>query len=387
MRGPVALLAFAALMVGLLGVSDARDVRGRLMRFVPTRANFAAEHVASMVRPVTHGDLRCRSSAIDDCIVANMPLLGQMDPRLQAPLATYSSRYAVNSGPNRGEIIWSEPQFSIGPTPYSSTDFANNIMGNGCYITSLTTLEAAALANQTVAPTARARTLAQIDAGAFMHGDASINRLEWQYQRWADKLQPNLTDPSQPSNPDFLELEEFAGDFPLGSVAFHDYPNPGVLSAASLVSGMKGGATYLIAFQRYNVTLASSRSAGRVHLALAYDSHHKIAVSGFQPGTYPILINDVGNGRRYRVRLTTDVRSIPFTETVSGHNQTIPSSEVMLDMPAGYPPSPRLYLVYEGADDVAVGNGGQLFVIEDIQSLTVGAPHHPPPPHGGHTPT
>jgi hypothetical protein len=372
--------------MGLFAASEAREMRGPLMRFVPTRADFGVPHLVSAVRPVAHGDLRCTSSALDDCVVANMPLLFQMDQRLLAPLEAYSARYEVKRGPDFGRIIWAEPQYNIAPTAYTPADFASNIMGYGCYITALTTLEEAAFANQNGAPTARARTLAQIDAGDLMPGGAPINRLEWQYRRWADKLQPNLADPSDPSSPDFLQLEEFAGDFPSGSVAYRDYPNPGELSAASLINGMKAGATYLIAFQRYNVTIASGRG-GPVTLALTYDSHHKVAVSGFQPGPYPILINDVGNGKRYRVRLTTDIHSIPFSETISGGSYVIPPGQIMIDIPTTspvpFPAPPRLYLLYEGADNVAVGNGGQLFVIEDIQALTIASPHPASAPRGG----
>jgi hypothetical protein len=369
--------------LALLGTSDARDLRSRQMRFVPTRANFAHPVASIETRTFARGDLLCTSLAADDCIVANMPLLSQEDARLKAPLTSYSSRYVVKSGANAGDIIWSEPQFAIGPTAYSPASFAQNIMDNGCYIASLTTIESAIIANQHISPTLRARTFANIGANSLLTGDAFINRLEWQYRRWADKLQPNLSDPTQPSSPDFLEFEEFAPDFPLGSVAFEDNPNPGAsVRSAGIIADMRRGSNYLIMFQRYNVSPAPGGDAAHRHFALTYDSQHKVAVSGFQPGVYPLLINDVGNGQRYHVRLTTDVRTIPFTETRGGKTVTIPPRDIVLDPPTGgAPPTSYLMLIYEGADGVNVSAGGQIFLIEDVQSLTLGRLHPPPPPH------
>jgi hypothetical protein len=358
--------------------SSALDYRSPAMRFVPTPPSFAIAHAPIALRPFVIGNLVCTSNAASDCIVANMPLLSQVDPRLKAPLTAYASQYIVASGVNSGMIIWSEPQFGIGPTPFAPADFAQNIMNVGCYITSLTTLEAAAAANAQAIPSGRALTFFQIGANSLMTGDAAINRLQWQYQRWADKLQPNPTNPSQPSSPDFLQLQEFVSGYPANVLSFHDHGAN--VSGSDMIAGMRNGTMYLIAFRRYSVSFAPIRGVSQVHLALTYSSHHKIAVSGFQPGAYPLLINDVGNGHRYRVRLTNDIRSIPFRRTVNGAVTTIPPNQVFINQPADFPVAPQLYLVYEGADGVNVSAGGQVFVIEGIQSLTVRRPPRLVPP-------
>jgi|GEM_PF-2520531 len=376
---------FAVLAIALVSFNDssAHDLRNSAMRFVPTAENFATPHTPIDILPVLAGDLICTDAAEQECMVANMPLLSQVDPRLKAPLVAYaSSHYLVASGPSAGEIMWAEPQFGIASHALAPAMFAQNIMNNGCYITALTSLEIAALANVEATPNPRALMLAQIDANSLMPGGMPINRLQWQYRRWADKVQPNLANPSQPSSPDFLELEEFASDFPSGAVGFDDISEPARLNSTAMIAGMRSGATYLIAFQRYDVGFARGHSLGPIHLTLSYSSHHKIAVSGFQPGAYPLLINDVGNGHRYRVRLTTDLNSITFARTVNGQKVAIPGSQLVIGAPQGSPnplPNRPLYLVYEGADGVGVGTG-QIFIIEDIQTLLVNQARAPRPP-------
>ncbi len=365
MRTPLGFLALVAFLSITTSASTAEEYRTRSMRFVPTQLNFATPHAPLTLRPTVVGNLVCTSNAANDCMVANMPLLSQVDPRLKAPLVAYALRYVVTTGPNRGKVIWSEPQFGIGPTPYSAVEFAQSIMNYGCYITSLTSLEVAAAANQPHSPTGRALTFSQIGANTLVTGDAAVNRLEWQYRRWADKLQPNLAHPNQPSSPDFLEIQEFAHDYPAGAMTFQDISNAASVSSNAMIAGMRAGTMYLIAFQRDRVAIAPSAD-GRVHLSLAENSHHKVAVSGFQPGAYPLLINDVGNGQRYRIRVTTDPRSISFSTSVNGQTEAIPANQIEVD-----PPGARLYLVYEGAEGVNITNGGQVFVIEDIQALTV----------------
>lgn len=345
--------------------------------FLATKPQFAKPRIGLLpVFPVVHGDLRCKTAALDECVVANMPLMNQTDPSLHAPLVQYSGKYKIASGPHTGKIEWSEPQFGIGPDYYMPGVFATNIMDNGCYITALTTLEIAALANTPVgtAVQPRAKTLAGVNGLAGLGPD--LSKLEWQYRRWADKLQPNTSDPSQPGTPDFLELDEFAGDFPPGVLTFTDEWNPTHATASDFTGGMIANKTYLIAYQRYNVSAGKTDASGKIHVKLSYDSHHKIAVSGFQPGTYPLLIDDVGNGQRYQVRVTSDVKSITFTQSGAA---AISPSKLVVDAPTGSPnplTGPVVYLVYEGADDVTVGSG-QLIMIEDIQSLAFGPPTHP----------
>ncbi len=381
MRLSVVLLA-ALLNVAALTVQPGPN--GFIIRYVPTKPGFGTPHTPPKAFPVKSGDLVCTDKTLDHCMVNHMPLLLQTNPALLAPLASYSTKYMVKSGANRGKIMWSEPQFSIGPTPYLPNDFANNIMGNGCYITSLTTVENAALANlpRGVTVGGRAVTFNKITANSLVAGAKPLNQLEWQYERWADKLQPNMKDPTQPSPTDFLELSEFAAD--LGpKAASSTVIDPSTITAKGLIDKLKARTYFVIEYRRYDVKASMPDKNGNIKLTLSYASHHKVAISGFQPGAYPLLIDDVGNGQRYRVRLTSSIGAIPLTEAVRAANPksggaikafttvTLPASKLTVVNP----PFPHtVYLVYEG-QSVTINNGGEVFVPEGFDALTVGGPN------------
>lgn len=376
----------AALALGIgAGVAFSAGAAGRQgpvrpSSWVPTRPEFALSHDDTSDRLIAHGDLICKGAELDDCRVARMPMLWQMNPALKAPLEAYAARYVIKSGPHAGTIAWAEPQLGSAETWYTVSDFANQIMAAGCYVTSLTTLESAALSDMPVrlAPGARTATFNDVAPDSLLPGGKPLNQLEWQYRRWADKLQPNRKDPSQPSSPDFLEFPEFAADFPTSMGETQDYPNPTHLTNAVLVEGMKQGRTYLFAYQRFNVTLSPPNKRGVVRVTMTFDSQHKVAVSGFQPGNYPLLIDDVGAGRRYRVRLTSDATSIPF----KNGSAIIPPTQLKIMPPPGV--TSPIYVVYEGADGVIAGAGDQLFILVDYASLSVG--HRRARPHANHAP-
>ena len=381
-RATFALVLAALVSTAVQAAPSAREGFG-LNRWVPTRPGFAKALVETGVRPIVHGDLNCETAELLNCRVANMPMLLQTNSALEGPLQDYASRYIIMTGAHAGMIAWAEPQLDTPETWYSPSDFANQIMDVGCYVTALTTLEATALANlpSGVHPTGRAATFNDIASANLVPGDKGLNQLEWQYRRWADKLQPNTKDPTQPSSPNFLELYEFASDFGGGSTT--DYPNPVGLTAADLIAGMMAGQTYLFAYQRFDVHLHKSKG-GIIGVNLTFASQHKVAVSGFEPGKYPIAINDVGDGMHHRVRLTSDPTTVPFTQ--GGH--VIEASRLRIEAPPGL--ASPVYLVYEGADGINVDNGDELFVLIDYESLFIGPTPRPPhpivPPHGGTTP-
>ncbi len=119
---------------------------------VPTTAAFGRPFVKA-VPPgwIRSGHLFCDSPARDACMAAGMPMIAQGDPRLLEPLKAYVRRYADA----RGEVVWSEPDLGIGPTAKSVDAFAADVLDNGCYIASLTTLMSTALGNM---PDASSRT-------------------------------------------------------------------------------------------------------------------------------------------------------------------------------------------------------------------------------------
>lgn len=344
------------------------------IRFEPTRPGFATSHTPVPLRPITSGDLSCTTPALADCVVRNMPLLSQVDASLLKPLTKYASRYVVKTGSNAGMVIWAEPQFGTAPTPYTPSAFAQNILNNGCYITSLTTLEHAALLDRNgTRVSGRAVTFGAVKANRFINAPDALNQLEWQYRRWADKLRPNTANPTQPSSPDFLELPEFASD--VSGLATRQINNPSRMRNDGIIAGMKRGATYIIEFSRYTVKAGPPNGRGVRTLALTVASWHKVAISGFQTGTYPLLINDVGNGERYRVRVTSDVRSIHFYRATPHGKVAIPPSNLTL---SGQPYPKPLFLIYEGADSIGVNNGDEIFVITTFDALSVSGAHVPP---------
>jgi hypothetical protein len=71
---------------------------------IPTGANFGIPYAPKTKWQYSYADLLCTSKALEQCIVANMPLLSQVDDKLLHPTAHYTTRYLVKSGPNAGDI-------------------------------------------------------------------------------------------------------------------------------------------------------------------------------------------------------------------------------------------------------------------------------------------
>lgn len=368
-----ALLATAVSLTIALADGGAAQAKPRsLAPNMPTRANFGVVFNKGPLANFSfkHGVLSCVGIGLTDCTVTNMALIAQGgtgDTTLRDALAAYVQKYVVASGPNKGMVVWSEPEFNLGPTPLLPADFAQRVLDNGCYIASLTTLENAVLANLAGAkPKFRAATFNAIDTNKLYTASKPYNQLLWQYERWADILQPNKADPTKPTPGDFLEFPEFGGDFtPPGQVAF---PPLDGLSDAKVIEAMKQDKLTLFEYQRYTPTVVFSPVKGTYAVTLTNVGQHKVAVSGFQPGSYPLTINDVGDGQARRVHITESLSDLKWSLKVPGKRwlKSIPASAINLDPTfAGQP-----ILVYEGADNITLNDPtAQIIIIDATQEL------------------
>lgn len=316
------------------------------------------------------GNLVCDTPAQTACVIANMPLVSQVDPNLRAPLAAYVARY---TNPD-GKIVWAEPQFQIPPTPMTPDAFVSGIQDNGCYISSITTIMDAALANmaKNMRPGGRVAQYRAIAADPA-HGLATpLAHLLWQYERWADKLQPNRRDPQQPSSPDFLELDEFAAAFPGGAANFSGVDNPAGLTNAQVISGVKSGRMGLIAYVRYAVSVGPPDASGHMQMTLTKTSQHKVAVAGFDNSAYPVLVNDVGDGMHRLIRFSSDWSATKYTmkNPQTGAIEAVPFSRLKVDPKF----ASRTLIFYEDHDEVRLNDRNRfVIVVENYATLFVPA--------------
>ncbi len=256
------------------------------VRYSPTPHDYAIA-LAHQARyfAVKSGILECSSNA-EDCAIANMPLLAQGDPLIDADVQS-NSNY-------------------------------------GCYDTSIVTVILASLANRNpnLQPQGRTKSFMDIPAGVDSHGKPvpkEIKQLSQQY-RWQIQSHYNLAKPPQP-----YFMTEVVGD--LGAIkqscnpliyrncaedsnsvarAFSTAVTGTDLKNLRVINLMKAGYAPLIAYQRWTPSL-TKQTDGTRSATFVYNGHHKVAFSGFQRGAYPLLINDVGSGQQFRVRLSSDL--------------------------------------------------------------------------------
>jgi hypothetical protein len=117
------------------------------------------------------------------------------------------------------------------------------------------------------------------------------------------------------------------------------------------------------------VNLGAPDPNGNRTLSFTRVSQHKVAVSGFRPGAYPVVINDVGDGRRHLVRVTTDWRSLTYTaKDAAGQVTTVDASKLTADPKF----DGRSLIVYEGAEDITLGESRRMaFFLDDCKTLSV----------------
>lgn len=321
---------------------------------VPTAPGFARPLNNQIgIKPFTTGVLSCMTKDVNDCIVRNMPLINQGDPRLD------------NDVKDAGN--W------------------------GCYDTSILTVILTALANRTnsfSALSGRIKELDSIQADAANKIPKEVKQLSWMYHivKEADKQ-------AQTSNQNVFKLYfpevlasfnsgkvseigtapkcdpykygtsdmcEQASIFPKFASSFRQFlPGTGGVknwSNHSITEKMKDGYVLVVAYGRYTpmtITTPLPGGGSKTRIEFKKTSQHKVVFSGFQRGAYPLRINDVGDGARYQVSLKTDLgsRSAIFAEN--------PTAEIV------YPTQVKTFLEYKNSVQ------GEVFFVEHIDGLKI----------------
>lgn len=283
----------------------------------PTHPHGPDQFVGLYQYPVNSGILEC-SRNVDECVIANMPLLWQSDPRIDPDVQS------------------------------NSTD--------GCYDTSIVTVILAALANrnQQLQPGGRTKIFMNIPAGEDSHSQPvpkEIKQLSQQY-RWQIHshtdvgVQPFFMTEvvadfgaiSQPCNPFVYgncEKDTNGAAQAFSTWVTEDIPNIHVINL------MKEGYVPLAGYQFWAPTVTTNAD-GTKSVKFTPKGQHKVAFSGFQQGKYPLLINDVGDGTQHRVRLTTDLSAYLGTQFQS---VTYPMPTHTFIEYEDRPPSEPLYFI------------------------------------------
>lgn len=318
--------------------------------FKPTATNFGKPVKLPLNMTAKKGILDCNSvqdSPTETCVVRNMPLINQNDSRI-------------------------EDRDSLGDVPLF-----------GCYDTSILTVILATLANRgTDMPALTGRVKTLIDIKADADTPREIRQLSWYYQM-VKKSQENNN-----QKPEFypLYIHEVVANFNKGNIIEAKFGNPpcdpyaehytqaasrcGTATNAfgnsfrfwepqktmswtneTLISRMRDRYAMIVAYIRYVPVIKTV--GGKTTVTFINPSNHKVAVSGFQPGTHPLLINDVGNGKRFKVKLDTNLLAkLNLTNKPPGTVEIV------------YPlPNRKTFIEYEG------DTTGMVFFVEHIDGL------------------
>ena len=296
------------------------------------------------------GILACNRAGTT-CRVRNMPLISQTDPRV-SPQVLY--------------------------------------MGNdGCYDTSIVTVTIAALANRSKAlqPSGRTKMFDELTGNQMMPKE--IAQLSQQY-RWAavhhqeTLMQEHGNFKGKVVQPlyfdevlaDFGKIQQSCDPYTYGNCtapvsnnagnAFRTFVSTENITNEYVINRMKSGYVTMIAYGRYTPSLEEGPQK------FVFYNRHKVVFSGFQPGKYPLLINEVGSGKQVRARLTTDL-----SERMVGlgsHGPEVRSTDTLIHTirPMNprfvvYPTPTQIFIEYEGERKV----NEQVYFIEHIDGLRI----------------
>jgi hypothetical protein len=339
------------------GPADEPDVPS-----VPTAEDFGVSFEGDVPADwKRYGMLQCENEKRETCAVANMPLLGQLDHRLVAPLKAYVQKFADA----KGEVTWLGTK---GASVVTVDHAVHGTLDNGCWLTSQTTLIETAMANRPeLALTGRAVVFHGLGGDSALELPQQLHRLLWQYLHQVENVQSQVKNAHPPAQ-SYLSLKEFVGDETAAGLKSTSLGNT-KLESPTLVSALQRGEMLAIAYGRYQADVGAPDSKGNRPLIFTRLSQHKVAVSGFRPGTYPVVINDVGDGKRHLVRVTTDWRSLTYTvKDSAGKVTTIDSSKLVV----GPKFEGRSLIVYEGAEDITVGERHrQALFLDESTTLSV----------------
>jgi hypothetical protein len=328
-RWVILVVIFASALLGTIDLSAQQTLQK-----INDRRNFVAtpKGFGMPIRKVEYSDaidkgiLRCqkgRMGILINCVVRNMPLFLQTDPRLDTDVT------------------------EMGP--------------NGCFDTSIATLIITALANRTSTQPLKGRTKQFADVPASATAPKEIEQLSWFYRTakkaangvkdvngraiqslYLSEVLADLGKINESCNPyTFAECKSATNPF---GHSFYIYSNGETWTNEYVTKKMRDGYVLFIAYARYTPFIVVEKNRKVVKFAPA--GVHKVVVSGFQlDHKYPLLINDVGNGQQFRVRLGTDLSSRKFALSGSTRAETFGEADFR------YPPEVKTssFMEYEGA--------------------------------------
>lgn len=269
--------------------------RSKNITFVPTsKGTFKPTVTINLSKSNKKGILDCDMS-YTNCMVSNMPLLNQSDPRIDRDLHDMSP--------------W------------------------GCYDTSIVTVINTALANRKSSFDFGNRTKIFDSFVGNAVQPKEIKQLSYQY-RIAKNHQAGVKENGKVVQP--LYFHEVVADFNKGKIlqqcdpyiygdcdklgntaqatnlfgdAFRIWISTEKVTNEDIIKLMEEGYVVMIAFVRYKpVGKFDDPQKSSFTVNFTKDSFHKVVFSGFQKGAeYPLIINDVGTGERYNVRLSDDL--------------------------------------------------------------------------------
>jgi len=242
------------------------------------------------------GILSCDLAGVN-CVVMNMPLLNQGDSRIDNDVADMKN--------------W------------------------GCYDTSIVTVIATALANRNKSLAFGGRTKIFDQITGDSNAPKEVKQISYQY-RLAKRHQAGEIENGKVIQP--LYFHEAVADFNQGKIlqqcdpymygncdklsnpaqatnlfadAFRTWINPSTgVTNEDIIKLMEQGYVVMIAYVRYEWKYVWNAAKKAHDVSFTRDSFHKVVFSGFRKGEkYPLVINDVGNGTQYNVRISNDIKT------------------------------------------------------------------------------
>ncbi len=257
------------------------------------------EETETLSQPLTVGQMDCLSGT---CGMRNMPLFSQTDPTVDVDVIAGS--------------------------------------GVGCYDASITTLLTTALANRTgqSALVQRTSTWNQIQPGNNggnppMNTSKVIEQYS-QQMRWAKEMRPMyfhemlsdfassgqvLRSPAGCNPRIYPQCDLYTVARPdFVGASFRDFTSGNShVTNDNIKTLMNHGFAVMIAYRRYAPKKVWDPALGGNKMTFTSLGQHKVVFSGYQNGfTYPLRLNDVGNGQRYDVTLSADVSARPSYDGV-----------------------------------------------------------------------
>ena len=315
-------------------------IRIRDLKVAPTAKDFGKPvKIIDLTRGYKKGILDCDVTG-NNCTVMNMPLLSQLDPRIDKDVQDMSP--------------W------------------------GCYDTSITTIISTALANRKirrplgiqgrtkifdsfVGDAAQPKEIKQLSyvyregkkEGAGEKENGKVVQHLYFHEVAADMFNRLITQNCDPYI--YGNCEKATNVF---ADSFRHWISTDTLTNEDVIGWMEKGYVVMIAYARHQPTGRKLRGGFSVYFT--FDSYHKVVFSGFRKGSeYPLLINDVGNGKRYYVKLSNDLSQRDF-----GQGDIAPNL-IKINYPNEYSDT-KNYLEYEGEGKKA---GEMVFFLNHFDGL------------------